>query len=253
MQPSPLLRSVRLPLPAPSARAPRCVARPAGAATPRVPADVPPCQGEDCAGLNCSWAPWGPWAECSRSCGVGRQQRLRAYSPPGAGGRWCPGILSAFVQRRFCSLQACKGGGRPGGGGSPRGFAELRVARGSDARPFVSRRLQWTVRGRHGAPGPAATARVGGGERCAAGPAPDPPPRTGDSAAMERDTNCASATPSPAVGGSVGGWERGGMGVGIGVGKGMEVGTGTGMGMEMGWIWGMDGDGVWMGMGWGWR
>ncbi|XP_072186520.1 SCO-spondin [Excalfactoria chinensis] len=70
--------------------------------------DVPPCQGEDCVGLNCSWAPWGPWAECSRSCGVGRQQRLRAYSPPGAGGRWCPGILSAFVQRRFCNLQACK-------------------------------------------------------------------------------------------------------------------------------------------------
>lgn len=89
---------------------------------PRVPADVPPCQGEDCAGLNCSWAPWGPWAECSRSCGVGRQQRLRAYSPPGAGGRWCPGILSAFVQRRFCSLQACKGGGRTGGGRHPEGL-----------------------------------------------------------------------------------------------------------------------------------
>ncbi|XP_050572817.1 LOW QUALITY PROTEIN: SCO-spondin-like [Cygnus atratus] len=70
--------------------------------------DAPPCQGEDCAGLNCSWTPWGPWAECSRSCGVGLQQRLRAYSPPGTGGRWCPGILSAYVQRRFCNLQACK-------------------------------------------------------------------------------------------------------------------------------------------------
>uniref|UniRef100_A0A8B9T856 SCO-spondin n=1 Tax=Anas platyrhynchos TaxID=8839 RepID=A0A8B9T856_ANAPL len=81
------------------------------------------CRGEcpDCAGLNCSWTPWGPWAECSHSCGVGVQQRLRAYSPPGTGGQWCPGILSAYVQRRFCNLQACKGGrGSPAPqGGAP--------------------------------------------------------------------------------------------------------------------------------------
>ncbi|XP_074753624.1 SCO-spondin-like [Athene noctua] len=69
---------------------------------------VTPCPGGACADQNCSWTPWGPWGGCSRSCGGGVQLRLRAYTPPGPGGRWCPDILSANTQRRFCSLQACK-------------------------------------------------------------------------------------------------------------------------------------------------
>ncbi|XP_049654923.1 SCO-spondin-like [Accipiter gentilis] len=71
-------------------------------------AAAPPCPGESCAGQDCRWTPWGPWGGCSRSCGGGLQLRLRAYSPPGPGGRWCPDILSANAQHRFCNLQACQ-------------------------------------------------------------------------------------------------------------------------------------------------
>ncbi|XP_062426817.1 LOW QUALITY PROTEIN: SCO-spondin-like [Rhea pennata] len=66
------------------------------------------CQGEECAGVNCTWTPWGPWGACSRSCGGGLQQRLRAYTPPGPGGRWCEAALSAHAQRRRCSPQPCR-------------------------------------------------------------------------------------------------------------------------------------------------
>ncbi|XP_072707738.1 SCO-spondin-like [Ciconia boyciana] len=71
-------------------------------------AAVPPCPDEACAGRDCRWTPWGPWGGCSRSCGGGVQLRLRAYSPPAPGGRWCPDILSANAQHRSCGLQACK-------------------------------------------------------------------------------------------------------------------------------------------------
>ncbi|XP_066483571.1 SCO-spondin-like [Tiliqua scincoides] len=70
--------------------------------------DTPVCQGEECLGMNCSWNPWSSWSECSRSCGVGQQQRLRTYHPPGQGGHWCQSILTANMERRFCNLQACK-------------------------------------------------------------------------------------------------------------------------------------------------
>ncbi|XP_074841635.1 SCO-spondin-like [Carettochelys insculpta] len=70
--------------------------------------EAAPCPAEECAGRNCSWTPWASWSECSRSCGVGQQRRLRSYHPPGEGGLWCQDILSANAERRFCSLQACK-------------------------------------------------------------------------------------------------------------------------------------------------
>ncbi|XP_006887346.1 PREDICTED: SCO-spondin [Elephantulus edwardii] len=65
------------------------------------------CPGPGCMAGNCSWTAWGPWEPCSRSCGVGQQRRLRAYWPPGPGGHWCPDILSAYQERRFCNLRAC--------------------------------------------------------------------------------------------------------------------------------------------------
>ncbi|XP_069932953.1 SCO-spondin [Oryctolagus cuniculus] len=68
---------------------------------------LPLCSGPGCVPGNCSWAAWGPWAPCSRSCGVGQQRRLRAYHPPGPGGHWCPDILTAYQERRFCNLRAC--------------------------------------------------------------------------------------------------------------------------------------------------
>ncbi|XP_017177065.1 SCO-spondin isoform X4 [Mus musculus] len=66
-----------------------------------------PCPGPGCGSGNCFWTSWAPWEPCSRSCGVGQQRRLRAYHPPGPGGHWCPDILTAYQERRFCNLRAC--------------------------------------------------------------------------------------------------------------------------------------------------
>ncbi|XP_055461492.1 SCO-spondin [Psammomys obesus] len=68
---------------------------------------LPLCPGPGCVSGNCSWTSWAPWEPCSRSCGVGQQRRLRAYHPPGPGGHWCPDILTAYQERRFCNLRAC--------------------------------------------------------------------------------------------------------------------------------------------------
>ncbi|KAM9651443.1 SCO-spondin-like [Trichechus inunguis] len=65
------------------------------------------CPGPGCVARNCSWTAWAPWEPCSRSCGAGQQRRLRAYRPPGPGGHWCPNILSAYQERRFCNVRAC--------------------------------------------------------------------------------------------------------------------------------------------------
>lgn len=69
--------------------------------------ELPPCSSPGCVAGNCSWTAWAPWEPCSRSCGVGQQRRLRAYRPPGPGGHWCPDILTAYQERRFCNLRAC--------------------------------------------------------------------------------------------------------------------------------------------------
>ncbi|XP_064364124.1 SCO-spondin-like [Dromaius novaehollandiae] len=102
------------PRPATKSRSRPCTAAACtGEARQQLPCNLPhcaavPCRGEECAGANCSWTPWGPWGGCSRSCGGGLQQRLRAYTPPGPGGRWCPAELGAHVQRRRCSPQPCR-------------------------------------------------------------------------------------------------------------------------------------------------
>uniref|UniRef100_A0A8C9VHG3 Subcommissural organ spondin n=1 Tax=Scleropages formosus TaxID=113540 RepID=A0A8C9VHG3_SCLFO len=67
-----------------------------------------PCQGEECADRNCSWTEWAAWGACSRSCGVGQQQRLRTYVAPGTNGSWCEGILGGNVESRFCNIRACR-------------------------------------------------------------------------------------------------------------------------------------------------
>ncbi|XP_004430689.1 PREDICTED: SCO-spondin [Ceratotherium simum simum] len=69
--------------------------------------ELPLCSSPGCVAGNCSWTAWAPWEPCSRSCGVGQQRRLRAYRPPGPGGHWCPDILTAYQERRFCNLRAC--------------------------------------------------------------------------------------------------------------------------------------------------
>ncbi|KAG2458362.1 SSPO protein, partial [Polypterus senegalus] len=67
------------------------------------------CQGEDCAHRNCSWNPWSSWGECSRSCGVGQQQRLRTFVSPGINGSWCDDIMGGNVETQFCNIRACRG------------------------------------------------------------------------------------------------------------------------------------------------
>ncbi|XP_058879421.1 SCO-spondin [Acipenser ruthenus] len=69
---------------------------------------VEDCQGEDCASRNCSWNPWADWGECSRSCGVGQQQRIRTFLSPGANGSWCDDILGGNIETRFCNIRACR-------------------------------------------------------------------------------------------------------------------------------------------------
>ncbi|XP_068160698.1 SCO-spondin [Antennarius striatus] len=66
------------------------------------------CKGPHCAFRNCSWTEWGPWASCSRSCGVGQQQRIRTFLSPGTNGSWCEDILGGNLEHRFCNIRPCK-------------------------------------------------------------------------------------------------------------------------------------------------
>uniref|UniRef100_A0A3Q3NA32 SCO-spondin n=1 Tax=Mastacembelus armatus TaxID=205130 RepID=A0A3Q3NA32_9TELE len=66
------------------------------------------CVGPDCAHRNCSWTAWGDWSLCSRSCGVGQQQRVRTYLSPGISGSWCEDILGGNLEHRFCNIRPCR-------------------------------------------------------------------------------------------------------------------------------------------------
>uniref|UniRef100_A0A3B4ZIA7 Spondin-like TSP1 domain-containing protein n=1 Tax=Stegastes partitus TaxID=144197 RepID=A0A3B4ZIA7_9TELE len=70
--------------------------------------------GRDCQGprqettycqRNCSWTEWGAWGSCSRSCGVGQQQRIRTFLIPGTNGSWCEDILGGNLEHRFCNIK----------------------------------------------------------------------------------------------------------------------------------------------------
>nr|XP_023660300.1 SCO-spondin [Paramormyrops kingsleyae] len=70
--------------------------------------DGGPCWDENCVRRNCSWTEWADWAPCSRSCGVGQQQRIRTYLAPGGNGSWCEDILGGHMESRFCNIRACR-------------------------------------------------------------------------------------------------------------------------------------------------
>uniref|UniRef100_A0A8C9YCU5 SCO-spondin n=1 Tax=Sander lucioperca TaxID=283035 RepID=A0A8C9YCU5_SANLU len=57
---------------------------------------------------NCSWTEWGEWRSCSRSCGVGQQQRIRAFLRPRTNGSWCEDILGGNLEHRFCNIRPCR-------------------------------------------------------------------------------------------------------------------------------------------------
>ena len=72
---------------------------------------------------NCQWSQWGPWTECSETCGGGEQRRARANN--GECGAW-PDNQS--IQTRLCNSHLCPRGptgesGEKGetGGRGPRG------------------------------------------------------------------------------------------------------------------------------------
>ncbi|XP_003219095.1 A disintegrin and metalloproteinase with thrombospondin motifs 1 [Anolis carolinensis] len=56
------------------------------------------------------WGLWGPWGECSRSCGGGVQYSLRECDNPVPknGGKYCEGKR---VQYRSCNIEDCPGNG----------------------------------------------------------------------------------------------------------------------------------------------
>ncbi|XP_039599390.1 A disintegrin and metalloproteinase with thrombospondin motifs 5 [Polypterus senegalus] len=53
-----------------------------------------------------SWSSWGPWGQCSRTCGGGVQfaHRLCNNPPPRNNGRFCTGKRSIY---RSCNVEAC--------------------------------------------------------------------------------------------------------------------------------------------------
>uniref|UniRef100_A0A8C7VBG6 SCO-spondin n=1 Tax=Oryzias sinensis TaxID=183150 RepID=A0A8C7VBG6_9TELE len=73
---------------------------------PQCPGEI--CLGAECAGRNCTWTEWGEWSLCSRSCGVGQQQRIRTYFHPGTNGSWCEDIIGGNLENRFCNIRPCR-------------------------------------------------------------------------------------------------------------------------------------------------
>ncbi|XP_072234960.1 SCO-spondin [Leuresthes tenuis] len=73
---------------------------------PQCPGEV--CVGGNCAQRNCSWTEWGEWESCSRSCGVGQQQRIRTFLSPGTNGSWCEDIVGGNLEHRFCNIRPCR-------------------------------------------------------------------------------------------------------------------------------------------------
>eukprot|EP00435_Cladocopium_sp_Y103_P018627 s4452_g4.t1 len=55
--------------------------------------------------IDCSWEPYGPWGECSKTCGGGEQTRTRAFATAAAhGGAACTGEAE---ETKECNEQAC--------------------------------------------------------------------------------------------------------------------------------------------------
>ncbi|KAI3355049.1 hypothetical protein L3Q82_017927, partial [Scortum barcoo] len=75
---------------------------------PQCPDGDEVCVGPDCARRNCSWTDWGEWSSCSRSCGVGQQERIRTFLSPGTNGSWCEDILGGNLEHRFCNIRPCR-------------------------------------------------------------------------------------------------------------------------------------------------
>jgi hypothetical protein len=113
---------------------------------------------------DCQWSRWGPWTECSESCGGGEQNRARANN--GGCGAWPD---NRNTQTRVCNIHICERGttgdggeqGPPGRRGpiGPKGeqgkSIELRGAIGEGGIPGPRGETgDVGERGAQGAPGP---------------------------------------------------------------------------------------------------
>ncbi|XP_076053538.1 hemicentin-1-like, partial [Oratosquilla oratoria] len=67
--------------------------------------EVTPCSSPPCR-IDGSWAPWGPWASCSTSCGGGIRRRRRECTDPepSEDGRFCQG---SDTLQEYCNLEPC--------------------------------------------------------------------------------------------------------------------------------------------------
>ncbi|XP_039859994.1 LOW QUALITY PROTEIN: SCO-spondin-like, partial [Simochromis diagramma] len=108
-RPAPTLSALAL-----KSRHRQCVTPPcSGSSHQEKACNLPQCPGEvcveaECARRNCSWTKWAEWSACSRSCGVGQQQRIRTFLSPGTNGSWCEDILGGNVEHRFCNIKPCR-------------------------------------------------------------------------------------------------------------------------------------------------
>ncbi|KAM7440695.1 hypothetical protein ABFA07_010097 [Porites harrisoni] len=67
-------------------------------------------ESKECAMKKCpvdgGWSVWSVWSSCSKSCGIGSQERSRSCTqpPPSAGGKTCPGKEG---ESRLCNSNPC--------------------------------------------------------------------------------------------------------------------------------------------------
>ena len=67
--------------------------------------DVQRCNTEPCHMMNAGWSEWGPWGDCSTTCGGGARIRFRYCKKPSISARsGCPGRRYAVEQ---CNVEEC--------------------------------------------------------------------------------------------------------------------------------------------------
>ena len=54
--------------------------------------------------IDCVWAPWSTWSECSTTCGAGTRTKTRTKVTNELGGGLCPGQPS---ESEACNLKSC--------------------------------------------------------------------------------------------------------------------------------------------------
>eukprot|EP00668_Euglena_longa_P046620 GGOE01062305.1.p1 GENE.GGOE01062305.1~~GGOE01062305.1.p1 ORF type:complete len:1119 (-),score=158.01 GGOE01062305.1:319-3219(-) len=88
--------------PTQQAAAQQATAQPFSPPRPNIPQVVPQATSGD--QVDCALGPWGSWAQCSASCGLGRRNRQRLVTTPPQGSGAACGLTE---QWQYCNPQAC--------------------------------------------------------------------------------------------------------------------------------------------------